>query len=83
MQSFVLSALTREVDWSTEAKGAMTDHAFVGAGDKRMAFSVDRSAFPVAAILNDPRGVAEHSPSKYALYPLCGWTQPILESEEY
>ena len=72
MQSFVLSALTGEVEWSTEAEGAMTDRASTAAGDKQMAFSGGRPPFPVAAILNDPRGVAERSPSKDPLYPLCG-----------
>ena len=38
---------------------------------------------PVLAILADPRGVAERSPSKDVLYPLCGWAQPIFESEQY
>jgi len=82
MQSFVLSALTGEVEWSTEAKGAMTDRASTAAGDNQMAFSGGRPPFPVAAILHGPRGVAKNSPSKDPLYPLCGWTQPILESEQ-
>lgn len=83
MQSFVLSALTGEAEWSTDAEKGMPSRASTAAGDKQMAFSGGRPPFPVAAILNDPRGVAERSPSKDPLYPLCGWTQPILESEQY
>ena len=83
MQSFALSTLTGEAEWSTEAEKGMTGRASTAAGDKQMAFSGGRPPFPVAAILNDPRGVAERSPSKDPLYPLCGWTQPILESEQY
>ena len=52
-------------------------------GHRHLAAGGNAPFFPLVAIVLDPRGVQDRSPSKHWLFPACGFAQPIVEAPAY
>lgn len=52
-------------------------------GHRHLAADGSAPFFPLLAIVLDPRGVQDRSPSKHWLFPACGFAQPIVEAPAY
>jgi len=52
-------------------------------GRRHLAADSSAPFFPLVAIVLDPRGVQDRSPSKHWLFPACGFAQPIVEAPAY